>query len=614
MSGVSIDPMPIPDLDKGDPLVNTKVNEPALVFFMTLLTSVIAIGICWHLGVRYLIPPSVRIDMWALAWEHWGYRDNFSAYLAWRWPPLIAADYPLYFTLDVLPGVLVAGAAVALLHRRWIALAQAGGGWLAGAVIGYVVSWAPLPNALFTALVMPVMAFVIGSLTPVVLAPQGQDRSIVRGTRIVPHKTNSARMIARATARRAVTLAGLLLDRPAEVRHISLIGVTGSGKSTAIRALMATATRRGDRHVVADPDGSAMSLFHQDGDVILNPFDARSAKWDILAEIREDTDYRFLTESVLPFSKGGEDSEWVKYAREIFVACLRSWHLNRIGSSDAFFAAMATAEQDKLAALCEGTGAHRYFETGNERMLGSILGTMSPALESMRQLAVIDGAPFSVRRWLRDGTGSLWMPYQAQQIPALRGLVSCWMGLAIAETLSLPDSDSRRIWFHVDELDALGRIQNLKDAQTRVRKKGGCVVLGFQSIAQVRAVYGDAEAHTIVENCDNKLILRCGASENGGTAAFASTLIGDREIRRDETSTSRTSGGWSGSTSSTSSIRWQVETAVLPSEIMRLPDCHGYLKVATQPDWKEVDFKPVPFGRRIHAYEPVGTPIPAAAE
>jgi hypothetical protein len=57
-----------------------------------------------------------------------------------------------------------------------------------------------------------------------------------------------------------------------------------------------------------------------------------------------------------------------------------------------------------------------------------------------------------------------------------------------------------------------------------------------------------------------------------------------------------------------------VETAVLPSEIMRLPDCHGYLKVATQPDWKEVDFKPVPFGRRIHAYEPVGTPIPAAAE
>jgi type IV secretory pathway TraG/TraD family ATPase VirD4 len=377
--------------------------------------------------------------------------------------------------------------------------------------MGDVLSRAPLPNALFIALAMPVMAFVIGSLTPVVLAPKGQDRSIIRGTRILPHKANSFRMIFRTTARRAVTLAGLQLERPAEVRHIGVIGVTGSGKSTAVRALMATATRRGDRHVVADPDGSAMSLFHQDSDVILNPFDARSAKWDSLAEIREDTDYRFLTESVLPFSKGGDDSEWVKDAREIFVACLRSWHLNGIGSSDAFFAAMATADKDKLAAPCEGSGAHRYFETRKER------------------------------------------------------------------TLSLPDSDSRRIRFHVDELDALGRIQNLEDAQSQVRKKGGCVVLGFQSITQVRAVYGDAEAHTVVENCDNKLILRCGASENGGTAAFASTLIGDQEIRRDDTSTSLTSGGWSGSTSSTSSIRRQVETAVLPSEIMRLPDPHGYL-------------------------------------
>ena len=213
----------------------------------------------------------------------------------------------------------------------------------------------------------------------------------------------------------------MVLDPRAEVRHLAAIGVTGSGKSTALRALMYTALRRGDRHVVADPDGSAMRLFHAAGDVILNPFDARSAKWDILAEIREDTDYRFLTESVLPFSKGGDDNEWIKYAREIFAACLRSWHENRIGSSDAFFATVATADREKLATLCEGSAAHRYFEAGNEKMLGSILGTMGPALESMRQLARLAGPPFSVRSWLREGRGSLWMPYQARQIRRCAG-------------------------------------------------------------------------------------------------------------------------------------------------------------------------------------------------
>jgi type IV secretory pathway TraG/TraD family ATPase VirD4 len=44
--------------------------------------------------------------------------------------------------------------------------------------------------------------------------------------------------------------------------------------------------------------------------------------------------------------------------------------------------------------------------------------------------------------------------------------------------------------------------------------------------------YGDAEAQTIVENCGSTLILRCSASEGGGTAEFASRLIGEREIMR----------------------------------------------------------------------------------
>src|SRR5712671_6064986 len=76
----------------------------------------------------------------------------------------------------------------------------------------------------------------------------------------------------------------------------------------------------------------------------------------------------------------------------------------------------------------------------------------------------------------------------------------------------------------------------------RLRKFGGRCVLGFQSIAQVRGTYGDAEAQTIVENCGNTLILRCSASERGGTAEFASRLIGKREIIRRHVSHSRPTG------------------------------------------------------------------------
>jgi type IV secretory pathway TraG/TraD family ATPase VirD4 len=120
----------------------------------------------------------------------------------------------------------------------------------------------------------------------------------------------------------------------------------------------------------------------------------------------------------------------------------------------------------------------------------------------------------------------------AQWAAALRNVVATWLRLAIFETMNGPEDYDRRLWFVVDELDALGTIDGLKDALARLRKFGGRCMLAFQSIAQVRATHGDAEARTIVESCGNMMILRCSASEGGGTARFASQLNGEREVRR----------------------------------------------------------------------------------
>ena len=576
-------------------------NDQGAILLAVFVLGLAVIGVAWHIVARDLLLPQHRLNMGDLARESWRYRGNFTAYVAWRWPPMIAAGYPLAFTAAVLPGVLVYGGMVGALRRHWRSPVQAIMGWLVGAAIGSgIMTWVPLPNALVQAFVMPGLAFLLGGLAPVVLAPR-RDSLPVRGTHIKAVSGKSSVALKTALKQGRTVLAGVVLDLSAEVQHLVAIGVTGAGKSVALLALMHTAMRRGDRHIVADPDGGALRLFYQEGDVILNPYDARSAKWDILAEIEGDSDYRFLANAMVPYPKGDEGNEWVKYAQEVMGTCLKTWHRNRLGSSDAFFAAMSTAGKEKLALLCENTPTHWYFDAGNEKLLGSVMATLVPVLGSMEHLAAVQGASFSVRRWVREQRGSLWMPYRAQQIPALRGLISCWVGLAISEALSFEDSKTRRLWFHIDELDALGRIQGLKDALARLRKKGGCVAMGIQSIAQVRAVYGEAEAHTIVENCDNKLILRCGASEGGGTARFAVQLIGEREVERDETTTSRTRGRHA-STSTSQSVRTYREPAVLDSEIMRLASCHGYLKVATDPDWRQVRFEPVAFAARVPAF------------
>jgi hypothetical protein len=588
-------------------------NDQGLIFGMSLVAGLIVIGLAWHYAARDILSPQDRLDMVDLLHEAWSYRDASAAYVAWRCPLMITEGYPQAFTAAVLPGVLVYGGIIWFLRRSLWSPIQAFIGWLAGAAIGYgVMTWVALPNALLQAFVMPGLAFLAGGIVPLFLAPP-KEVVPVRGTHIKTVNGNSDAAVKKALKRGLTVLAGVILDRAAESEHFLNIGTTGSGKSVAQQTQMYTALLRGDRHIVADPDGSAMSLFYQTGDVILNPADARSARWDMLAEIEDSLDYRLMAEALTPQPRQDRGSEWVTYAQEILGTCLETWHVNELGSSEAFFRVMATADKEKLAQLCEGTAAHRYFEAGNERMLGSIMGTLAPALGNMRLLANLTGPAFSIRRWVREGQGSLWMPYQAKQIPALRGLISCWMGLAISETLSLPESRERRLWFYVDELDALGRIQGLKDALARLRKVGGCVVLGLQSIAQVRGTYGDADANTIVENCNTKLILRCNASEGGGTAQFASDVIGDRVVERDETTTSRSQGKHA-STSTTRALREHREPAVLASEIMQLDRWTGYLKVATQKHWLKVAYKPVDFPKRAAAFLPVEQPMHDAAD
>ena len=89
-----------------------------------------------------------------------------------------------------------------------------------------------------------------------------------------------------------------------------------------------------------------------------------------------------------------------------------------------------------------------------------------------------------------------------------------------------------------------------------------------------------------MENCSNTLILRCGGSENGGTAQFASRLIGQREVVR--TSESRSRRGLQIIPTVSRSEQLSIEPAVLDSEIEQLPDLRGFLKLASSRSWRRV--------------------------
>ena len=94
----------------------------------------------------------------------------------------------------------------------------------------------------------------------------------------------------------------------------------------------------------------------------------------------------------------------------------------------------------------------------------------------------------------------------------------------------------RRLWFVIDELDALGAIDGLEGCAGATAKIWGPLRPRFSIDRTSFQHLWSGEAQTVVENCGNTLILRCSGSENGGTSQFASRLIGEREIVRRQTS------------------------------------------------------------------------------
>lgn len=519
-----------------------------------------------------------------------------------HWYPLANSFFPLY--LSGLGAGTALGGGLAAVVATDRPLEQAMGPIAGMGILGGMGTYLAMPYLaaapMWQTLAFPLAVAGCGLLGILVTKPR-RPTELVRGARVLPGRRTSrqsARAAKKALRKGQVTFGGLPLSRRAETRHGVMLGVTGSGKSVAILQLIAAFVKRGDRAVIADPDGDAMSVFWRDDDVILNPEDVRSVRWDVFAELRREGDYKRFAAALMPDEKSDDNNKWVDDGRAVLAAALKAFHRHQLGTQEDLAAILAADDSERLKVLCGGTGAARYFAPGNEKMLGSVLATLRKPADTLLLASRGQGPSFSIRKWVRrvrqEGIGhdgTLWLPYRADQVPLLRDAFASWLAVAMGEVLSLPINPLRRVWFVIDELDQLGRITDIELAMTKGRKKGAAVYLGYQSISQLRHHYGREVADTINEQCGNRLILRCDTSEGGGTARFASELIGDREIAREEQTHSRTVAERSSRSTSTAERR-RIERAVLPAEIAQLPDCEGYARVHGTPAWTRTRYRP----------------------
>lgn len=376
----------------------------------------------------------------------------------------------------------------------------------------------------------------------------------------------------------------------AETQHLRIPGSSGTGKSTAIKkALAVIAQRPHQRAIIVDLDGGYVSRFFnpERGDRILNPFDARTSGWDLSAEINEEYDSEQIAAALVP-ERTGDAAEWAEYGQQIIGSTIAA--LKRRGelTPKRLWEVVNIEPRETWKALIAGTQGSRFFQDGNERMLGSIMSVTTPGIAGLRYLR--GKGDFSLSQYVRsDDRGWLFLTFKAKQRDALKNIIASWMRILIFSLMDRPEGDSGT-WFVIDELDALGRIGGLTDALSRVRKFGGRCILAFQAIGQLRHLYGYDQTGALLENCSNTLIFKCSSTgRDAGTSDFAAALLGQREVLRSTKQTTKSSGSnmaWgslarlaptgSKNSSSSTTLNRVIEPVLLPSQLEGLPNLTGY--------------------------------------
>ncbi|MEM5854485.1 MAG: type IV secretion system DNA-binding domain-containing protein [Candidatus Aenigmatarchaeota archaeon] len=379
------------------------------------------------------------------------------------------------------------------------------------------------------------------------------------------------------------------VPRSAECRHFLILGRSGTGKTRLIYSFLEKLRKRKDSIVIIyDFKGDYVSCFYESGDLLFNPLDTRTIHWCPLSEIHAISDIDSIATSLIPPSRG-DDKFWVDGARDV-LASLAYIVFTRFGTSNTeLFNLTSLNERETLGVVTQAVNegveyakrAVGYLEQGQEKgakVAGDILATMRQYTNCffyMRHLR----SEFSISEFLSSSSGKILFLVGFPKLrDTLRPLFSLFVDLFIKAVLSLPEDNERRIFLVLDEFATLQRLTSIVQGLEQGRSKGMGIVIALQDINQLRRIYQDDTANSIVNNCSAVVTF---ALNDPASQEYMSKLYG--EFEKLETDESLSMGPQDLRDGLTLKRQRRVERLILPSEFGSLPDLTCYLKMLDFP-------------------------------
>lgn len=404
----------------------------------------------------------------------------------------------------------------------------------------------------------------------------------IAGTEIVTER-QLRRLTNSATNDRSIRIATVGIPAWLECRHFAFLGTTGAGKTTVLRQMLDKVEARGEPALVYDTSGEFIAHYYRPerGDIILNPFDARSAYWSPFSEIAHPADADRIARQLVSETGERDDDVWLETSRILVANVLRVLNAEGKTTLPDLLNALQAKTKEEMKVWLAGTSSARTFEDDADRATGSVLFMLAKASNLLQFLWREPGenGSFAFRDFINGLDGHqgpkpwIFVPRKEDYFEAMKPLLACWLECAASATLGLEPSSSRRLWFFLDELADLPRVDNLTRLLPEGRKFGASVVLTFQAIGQMHRRYGRDSAEALLGCCNTKLYLQL---IDRDTRKWASDNIGDVEVEIRSGSDSFEYGPNSGRTS-LGSVR-HVRAAVIESD-MRLEPHQGFLQL-----------------------------------
>lgn len=275
-------------------------------------------------------------------------------------------------------------------------------------------------------------------------------------------------------------------------------------------------------------------------------------------------------------------AEPIRISRLLLSEVARKLHeLGSPGIEDLFRWCVLASAKD-LSTFLSGTPAASLF-IGPYEASKAVTRARLALSDTLDPLMSMPGGNFSIRDWMDNGSGNLFITWREDRKHAMKPLISTWVDIFCWSRLAAPHDQEHRWWLVLQDIAILEKIASFESLLAKGRKRSVRAVVGLSSISQLRDAYGTRMLQSILGSLGSRVVMQGSDPE---TAEYMSKALGTQEV------------GWMDISPGGKFLARTAIPAVLPSKIRALETLTGYIAFAGNRSISKFALKPVEFVNR----------------